>query len=1242
MCHRHWGLILGCVLLGAGAAVAFNPPADKQAGVTLSIEGFPEQSDNDRVSVRKVPADQPLTFTVTLKNERPQAVAAAARVWLNDDWAVTPTNDLTLCAEAGASASATCTAVAKPTVLNALYPVHAKLSFGAEGRLVELHPVAIFEAQKPAAAAGARAAAEAALTPGVLRLDSGADRRVFSRQKDKVTELGVNFSGADAASGTHMSRDTATRGGVARAGFAVHPPYRGAPGVTWNEFRLALPAGQPAELKFFTSLRDSGAAEPPSDGTAFKVVAVDAAGAEKELFSRFSDAKAWEPARVDLGAYAGQHITLRLWTGPGPKNNTTCDQCYWGDPVVTVGSLPALPTEEQWKAREQEAAARAALAVTQKPKKNTGAFRLDVNGQRFGAAVVPGEQGLTDGVIAFSDGARTLSYRGFVCEVDRAAVGGVENGQPVLRVAAAAEDGAWAVRHVVSRPSGELTVRARVRADKGGLRIAWDMPGATRDARGAPRFTRLGLGGGSEPVWRAYAGFGNVVENPGAFDLHGGGFILSTRHAGADYPCGLSLVQACDVYPDRLTYAPEARRFALETQHDAAFLFVPSAKGAFDAARAYRDLSGFKKGPGVDALLGRMCIDQWGGDYLEAAEGLEEAARYGVTHAVFVKHVWQRWGYDYRLPEIYPPAGGLEPFLTMRRAAEKAGMLFCPHDNYIDFYPDAEGYSYDHIVFSEAGQPVRAWYNKGRRAQSYRWLPHGFRPWLDTNLALMRDGFRPDSLFIDVFSAISPFDYYDRAGTFYPRTRTAREWRDAFDTCRSTLKKGAPMISEAGTDALVGSLDAGEADHFPATRWMKTFGGADRTPWHDMATHGKMVLLAGGLGPRYSAADWDDHGSADHGYGSDDYLSNTVLGGRNPMCDGPFSRRTVMTYWLLHDVCDALARKSFEAHAFGPTVRQQHTTFSGGGQAWANRGSNTVWTVADGRRLPEYGFYVQTPDAQAGVVLLGSQRAGFAQSETHFFADARPVYNPLRKMQVESSVTRGSYLGNGVFAVTFRWNVLDPSFTGYAPFIHVCGGEKKTGSGERILFQSDMPFDRKMLARAGDFEVTARIAVPPNLPAGDYAVRYGLYQPGKGDRLAIRGPSDGGARICGGILRLEKEGGAFTRGTFVSESVSQDALDQGLNVARKMLDFGPVVTDGAFRLRHEGRKEWLLLPLPGSNPFRAELRFAELGAKAAKVKAVAALDPLHASAKNPDWVQEGATLKLLCDGQSFAYRILFK
>ncbi|HRR33641.1 MAG TPA: hypothetical protein P5026_06050 [Kiritimatiellia bacterium] len=1229
------------VLFCAQAVLAFLPPSDKQEGVTLRIEGFVEQSTPERFQAEKVPADQPLAFTVTLVNERAEPVGGTVKVWLNDDWQIVGDDAFTLNAEPGRSASVSCTARAKPTVLNALYPIHARLALTLDGRETVLHPIAIFDAVLPAHTPAPCEHREVRLNDGVLRLDAKVDHRVFISQRGKTRELGVNFSGADAESGTHMSRARVTRGGIERAGFMVHPPYRGGAGETWNDFRLALPAGKPAFLNFFTAIRDSSPTEPPSDGTEHKVFVTGADGTTRELFSRFSASKVWEPAQVDLSAYAGQSITLRLWTGPGPKGNTTCDQCCWGDPVVTAGSLPALADEAAWQALERTAVARAREACASRFGAGSGTFRLDARGQRFGAAVALGRQGLTDGVFAFSDGTRDLIYRGFACDIDGAPAGGVENGMPVRAVETRRGWRSWRVIHRVATPNGTVPVRATLWAEGGALRVAWDMPGVQRDRRGTPRFTRLSLGAAQLPVWRVYAGFGNVIENPGSFTLTSGGFSLSTRHVGADYTNGLSLVQASDIFPDRLVHVPEARRFALETHHDAAFFFVPSAQGAFAAARAYRDVCGFEKGPGLKTLGGRMCIDQWSGDYREAAEGLRQAARYGVTDAVFVKHAWQRWGYDYRLPEIYPPAGGLEPFLEMRKAAQEAGMLFCPHDNYIDFYPDAEGYSYDHIVFDADGKPVRAWYNKGRRAQSYRWLPHAFTPWMTGNMRLMRDGFAPDSLFIDVFTAIAPFDYYDRAGVFYDRNVTQKAWRDAFDTCRSILKRGAPMISEAGTDALIGSLDAGQSDHFPASRWMKEFGESDRTPWHDMATHGKMVLFAGGLGPRYSALDWEKKNRPEHGYGSDDYLSNTVLGGRNPMCDGPFSRRTVMTYWLLHDVCAALAAETFESHRFGDSIYQQHTVFSGDCKVWANRGSNQVWTVANGLRLPQYGFYVQTPRAEAGVVLLDGQRAGFARSEKSYFADARPISNPLSRMNVESATVSGTYLGDGVFDMVFQWNVLNPPIEGYVPFLHICNDQAKHGGAEQIAFQQTMQLDPAAFKRAGTFTATARLAIPASLPAGDYRIRYGLYRPGAGDRMAIRGVNDGGHRIRGGVMTVTKSGNTFTSGTFTLETENENESLE-LNIAGKRLNFGPVATDGAFRLLHGERGAWTLIPLPGSRPFKAEITLSAFGGARARVKAVETLEAQHPAARAAEWSQDGDTLRLACDAQAFGYRIVFE
>src|SRR5260370_23614201 len=114
-------------------------------------------------------------------------------------------------------------------------------------------------------------------------------------------------------------------------------------------------------------------------------------------------------------------------------------------------------------------------------------------------------------------------------------------------------------------------------------------------------------------------------------------------------------------------------------------------------------------------------------------------------------------------------------------ACKRNGLLFSPHDNYIDFYPDAEGFSYDHIVFNADGTPQKAWFNKGRQALSYRWRPTAFFPWLESNLKNIVAGFAPTAYFVDVFSAMAPMDFYDPQGRFFPKTITAGRWGAAFD-----------------------------------------------------------------------------------------------------------------------------------------------------------------------------------------------------------------------------------------------------------------------------------------------------------------------------------------------------------------------------------------------------------------------------------------------------------------------------
>ena len=610
------------------------------------------------------------------------------------------------------------------------------------------------------------------------------------------------------------------------------------------------------------------------------------------------------------------------------------------------------------------ATAAAHAALTNGTDAAAGRWRLEADGVAYGAGVAYGRNGLLDGSLVFTDGTRDVVYDGFTAKV------------------------------VVAPGAKAIVPRAEVREEKGTLRISWTL-GVKPDEGGVPRIADLAPGCTFVRPKRLYMGFGCVYQDPGKFTVRAAGHALSTRHVGVDYANGLSVVQAVDVVPDSLVCDGKRNYCSLHAHHDVTFTFVPSAKGSFEAARRFRAVAGYRKSPGHETLGSRMCIDRWEGDFRALAADLAKAAKYGLGDSIFIKHMWQRWGYDFRLPEVYPPANDPEGYGIMREACRAAGMLFCPHDNYTDIYPDADAYSLDRVTFNLDGTPQIAWLNVWFDAQSYRWAPHAIHPWVERNARLLKNGYDPDAIFIDVLTAVCPWDSLDRAGRFRTKNETSACWAKAFGIYREAYgKPNAVCVSEAGMDHLVGVVDAGECDH-NAPAWYvrpKQYGDAERVPWHDIVTHGYFVMLAGGVGGRSQATgSWDGGGDpAVHGYASDGYFCTCIMGGRNPMSDGPFTRNAVKTFYQQHDACAELGRAEFLDCTFeGGDIHRQHMTFSDSGEVWVNRG-RTSWRVPEaGVTLPTDGYYAKTRTTTSGVVEKDGVRCAFAKSPAAFFVDAR-------------------------------------------------------------------------------------------------------------------------------------------------------------------------------------------------------------------------------------------------------------
>ncbi|MFO0928477.1 MAG: DUF5696 domain-containing protein [Gemmataceae bacterium] len=456
-----------------------------------------------------------------------------------------------------------------------------------------------------------------------------------------------------------------------------------------------------------------------------------------------------------------------------------------------------------------------------------------------------------------------------------------------------------------------------------------------------------------------------------------GGHGLAAGHVAFEFADGPALLVASDTPPEHLHVDPAARLYALHTHPDATFTFVPAASG-IDAGLRYRDLDPRTPPATFSRMAGRFVFDIWGGKYAENATMVRRAVAYGLTDALYILHVWQRWGYDYRLPDIFPPDPGLGTLANMQalaRLCRDHKIPFALHDNYIDFYPDAHEYSYDHITFDAAGHPRKAWLNEYRRAQSYQFRPDHILPFVRRNLRPIAEQVQPTAYFVDVFASMPPFDYHDRKGQPHSRTETLRYWGEAFDLIRKELGGDAPMISEAGGDYLIGHLDGCDCQllhladrparfthRLPCKSWAIV-------PWLDLVHHHRFSLHGVGYSDRYQG----ERKRADHGIESDDYLSAEVLTGHAPMIDRPaMLRGAVRKYWLIQSIARAVAGDRIASVTFVDDDPQRLVIgWKSGVRVWVNRG-DADWTV-EGRTLPPFGFLARAGETEASVERMGGQ-----------------------------------------------------------------------------------------------------------------------------------------------------------------------------------------------------------------------------------------------------------------------------
>jgi hypothetical protein len=974
-------------------ATAYNPPVDTAGPLVVRIEG-PEQVTR---------CDVPLPVEVTVENQSASRIEGTVELGLIDRWRSEPAGAVKLAVEPHAKSTATFRVVADRGTYSAHYPIHAFARFQVEGKALVAHPILVLQTNLPTPPRPAPSVAwkpVAVPASGELALwRLPVVRAVIAVFGKEPQTMPAGWQGSEERTGGSMRVQSYAASGDSRDTVAIHPPWQnGLVGTLAAEYPLVLPKSTPLKLSFANAVIPEG----HGDGVTFRVraVPIDAPAGElgKIVFERHTASKKWEPGQADLGAFAGQTVRLQLESHPGPKNDTGWDSSFWAEPVLSAGTPdPPAPFP---------------------PQDDTGSRMLGTVGRGLRTYEVlawPGRRGLLDAAVGFRQDSRTLYFRGFEVRVLGGRIDDARS--PILLVEVKDEPTAQGIqlRHRLQSHLGPFDLVGRLWVESDVLRARFQLENVP-----APQpwqvvwLEDVAAGPFSDTARQVYAGVGNVIREPGAFRLGFDGHQLSSSFVGLDFAGGTSLLLGVDVPPDHFEVNPGRRHYSLHAPHRPTYTFIP-ARDVWEAVRLWRETNGLKPAAGVPKAAGRFVFDLWGGRYRPTADSLQKAFRYGLTDAMVIFHDWQRWGYDYRLPDIYPPNpqyGTLDDLRRLVAVCKQAGVLVALHDNYIDSYPDSDGFSYERdIAFTADGQPVRAWNNEWRKAQSYRFRADRVEPYLRRNLQWIKGGLGPTAHFIDVWSSIGPYDYWTADGKFYDRVYTRTSWGEQFAWIRELLGDNAPQISESGHDQLIGWLDGAQTNHLrvgktgPVPRWGSwcvwdiPHGDAERVPWLDAAHHDRFILHGAGYPGRYEGG----LEPKEHGIYSDDYVTTEVLTGHPGMVPDPFNRQVVRKYWLLADLMRTLALRRIEAVYFvDGDLHRQRVHWSGGASVAVNRGP-TDWKLAGAMSepmvLPQYGFsaWVPATDGTRPVEASICRREGLvvemSRSGRHLYVNARQYPN---------------------------------------------------------------------------------------------------------------------------------------------------------------------------------------------------------------------------------------------------------
>ncbi len=1006
-----------------------------------------------------------------------------------------------------------------------------------------------------------------------------------------------------------------------RRALLMHSPWHVPPGKTWVDYELALPPERPIRLKFGIAMGPDVAQPGRSDGVTFSCC-LTADGRERELMRTHHAEARWLDFDFDLAPYAAKTVLVRLQVEPGPKNNASFDYSFFGDARITVGeggsqrseTLRRLTTTRAYQAAAGADLTKLAnradqgvlpgnlLAYTNRLEQEGAAWRFTYEGDdcRMVYDWTPATGTLDDFRVRVDD-ARPLApaYGGGLT----AAVKRAEKTEEVaLRGGRAVE---------VKREDQQLHVLWEYEVGGQAVRAAWTYrilgkALAVSVRCEEPLVSRFSLGDvGLAPLRRTFPVpyfAGHVAYLPAQNVFVGRCLDWTASHASrspegvADYDLKTDGTRNPLAETGYVAVSPEVGEVLPNIPHPASPYL---------------------------ALLGpRIMLDIWGhhrGTYQGDAENLLALKDHGVDHLAIISHVWQRYGYDVKLPDHLPanPAyGGDEGMIAFGKAANECGYIWSLHENYIDLYPDAPSYDPAARVLRADGTPSPAWYNPGTKVQSFGLKCNRALGYARQNSPEIHRRFKTTAGYLDVHTCVPPWHQLDHeADQPLAAMALAKVKCDSelFQFMRDT--HGGPLFGEGANHFYwAGRCDGVEA---------QVRGGEDHAPLVDfdlLKIHPQMVNHGMGYYERWFRRGYDHRWGHDTGSMEqiDKYRAQELSYGHAGFIGAAQVDNlpwVIREHHLMHPVqrlygtarpaeiryeIDGQLVTASAALVVGDTSRQR-VCYESGLRLWVNWRAEP-WQV-EGRVLPQWGFLALGPETEVSTTLRDGKWADYAECPEYVFADARTYFPmPYRKSRkdIQPRLRECKYVGGNRVRVTYEWVVNETLDQDYHCFVH--GVRAESDNREGIDFQQDHSLPKATGQwRKGETIVDGpyELSVPAEHDAYDLVM--GLY---RGERVKLKGVQSGGDRILVARLKLKRQGGKITGITAEKVTAENQPKTDAeadftahLNPAGAWIDFDKVATDGSVKIERE-RERLVVFPYPREKRFRVSLDLKALAPSA--------------------------------------------